>query len=85
MDISITDYVSDGERSSWNGTIGWGRHVHTGSILQSSLQFVLLLFLNKVVDEDARHVVGIGQNYRLFHASKREARVDTSRVTFNGI
>ncbi len=44
-----------------------------------------ILFLNKVVDEVARHVVGVGQNNRLFHASKREEQVDTSRVTFNGI
>ena len=44
-----------------------------------------ILFLDKVVDKDARHVVGVRQNNRHFHASKREEQVDTSRVTFNGI
>ena len=42
-----------------------------------------ILFLKKVIDEDACHVVGVGQNYRHFHALKREERVDTSHVTFN--
>ncbi len=44
-----------------------------------------ILFLNEVVDEDARHVVGVGQNYWYFHASKREEQVDTSLITFTGI
>ncbi len=47
--------------------------------------FDLRIFLDEVVDEDARHVVGVGQNNRRFHASECEERVDASRVSLNGI
>ncbi len=42
-------------------------------------------FINEIVDKDARHVVGVGQNYWCFHASKGEEQVDAGRVAFNSI